>query len=107
MIKGLPYDLGRTCLLDVNGVLVAVVSVRHQTLSTDFLEQCGVNVADVASFTVKSRGHFRAGFDHLVADENIFEVDAPGLTTANLAKVEWRNLPRPVYPLDPDTEWGR
>jgi microcystin degradation protein MlrC len=48
---------------------------------------------------------FRAGFEHLVHDENICEVDAPGLTTPNLANVEWRDLPRPVYPIDNDAGW--
>jgi microcystin degradation protein MlrC len=54
---------------------------------------------------VKSRGHFRAAFDELFSDDRILEVDVPGLTTPVLARVPWRRIPRPIYPLDPETVW--
>ena len=57
------------------------------------------------SLIVKSRGHFRAAFDLLFADERIIEVDAPGLTTPILARVPYRNVPRPIFPLDDDMTW--
>ena len=49
---------------------------------------------------VKSRGHFRAGFQHLCPPERIIEVDVPGLSCQNLERFEWRDLPRPCWPLD-------
>jgi microcystin degradation protein MlrC len=54
---------------------------------------------------VKSRGHFRAGFDEYFGHEQIVEVDAPGLSTQNLAFLPYRNIPRPMFPLDPETPW--
>jgi microcystin degradation protein MlrC len=54
---------------------------------------------------VKSRGHFRAGFDQFTTPENIIEVDNPGLTSPNLKNFDWSRLPRPVYPLDEDATW--
>jgi microcystin degradation protein MlrC len=54
---------------------------------------------------VKSRGHFRAGFDDIFADEHILEVDGPGLATPVLTRVPWRHVPRPIWPLDPDMSW--
>ncbi|MBW1768110.1 MAG: MlrC family protein 3, partial [Deltaproteobacteria bacterium] len=57
------------------------------------------------SLVVKSRGHFRAGFDDIFTDEQIVEVDAPGLTTPVLSRVPYENIPRPMYPLDPDMTW--
>jgi microcystin degradation protein MlrC len=54
---------------------------------------------------VKSRGHFRAGFDQLFRPEQILEVDAPGLTSPILANFKFRGLPRPIYPLDEDAQW--
>jgi microcystin degradation protein MlrC len=65
----------------------------------------GVDLAQVRSLVVKSRGHFRAAFDMLFADERIIEVDVPGLTTPILSRVAWRRIPRPIYPLDPGTRW--
>ena len=54
---------------------------------------------------VKSRGHFRAGFDLWFAPEQVLEVDTEGLTSPVLDRFSWRGLPRPVYPLDVDTRW--
>jgi microcystin degradation protein MlrC len=55
---------------------------------------------------VKSRGHFRASVDEVFADAQIVEVDAPGLTTPVLSRVDWQFVPRPLYPLDPEMDWS-
>ena len=54
---------------------------------------------------VKSRGHFRAGFDEFFNPNQIFEVDLPGLTTPNLHQLDLSRVPRPIFPLDPDMSW--
>jgi microcystin degradation protein MlrC len=54
---------------------------------------------------VKSRGHFRGGFDEYVVGDQIIEVDAPGLTSPVLSRYPWKNLPRPVIPLDEGVVW--
>ena len=54
------------------------------------------------ALVVKSRGHFRGGFDEFFQHEQIVEVDAPGLTSPILSRFDWTKLPRPVLPLDQD-----
>jgi microcystin degradation protein MlrC len=54
---------------------------------------------------VKSRGHYRAGFDEFFDDARIFDVDSPGLTSPNLAQIAFKRLPRPVWPIDADAHW--
>ena len=47
-----------------------------------FFESHGLDIGSFSSLTVKSRGHFRAGFDEWVRGPgNILEVDAAGLTS--------------------------
>ena len=65
----------------------------------------GIDVSSVRTLVIKSRGHFRAGFDEFYAPENILEVDAPGLTTPVLERLGLSRAPRPFYPLDPDMSW--
>ena len=65
-----------------------------------------IDLAAVQSLVVKSRGHFRAGFDEVFPNERIVEVDVPGLTTVVLSRVPWRHVPRPIWPLDPDVAWS-
>ena len=55
---------------------------------------------------LKSRGHFRAGFDEFFSDADIHEVDVPGLTSNVLENFGYKKLPRPIWPLDRDFEWS-
>ena len=48
---------------------------------------------------------FRVTIDESFDEARIVEVDAPGLTTPVLANVPWRRIPRPIFPIDPDTAW--
>jgi microcystin degradation protein MlrC len=86
---------------------VICISKRQQCRSSDYLSAFGIDPATCRSIVVKSRGHFRAGFQHLFPPERILEVDVPGLTSPNLANFDWRFLPRPVFPLDAEASWSR
>ena len=102
---GHSINLGRMALLQVGGIEVVVITVRQQAKDTEMFECFGIRIADARSVVVKSRGHFRAAFDQLFPDDRIVEVDVPGLTTPILTRVPYRNVPRPIFPLDPEMEW--
>lgn len=97
--------LGPMALLQVGGIRVVVVSIRQQCKDTAMFECFGIDIAKARSLIVKSRGHFRAAFDLFFSDDRIIEVDVPGLTTPILSRVPYRNVPRPIFPLDPDMTW--
>lgn len=103
---GNTVDNGPTALLACGGLRVLVVSRRDQARDPMQFEMMGIDLARVRALVVKSRGHFRAAFDEFFDDAHIVEVDVPGLTTPVLANVDWRWMPRPVYPLDPDMVWS-
>ena len=54
---------------------------------------------------VKSRGHFRGGFDEFFRHDQVVEVDAPGLTSPILSRFPWQYMPRPVIPIDDAATW--
>ncbi|HEX5128718.1 MAG TPA: M81 family metallopeptidase, partial [Usitatibacter sp.] len=87
------------------GIDVVVISIRQQITDPVILEHFGIDVAKLRGVVVKSRGHFRAAFGEFFRDDQILEIDAPGLATQNLRNLPYRNVPRPIYPLDPDTPW--
>jgi microcystin degradation protein MlrC len=37
--------------------------------------------------------------------KELIRADTPGTTQSDLTTLEWRKLPRPIYPLDPLPEW--
>ena len=91
---------GRCCALRIGGIEIGVSSLPVQCADDDTLRHVGLDPAAARVVVVKSRGHFRAGFDHLFTPEQIVEVGAPGVATPELHTLTWQWLPRPVFPLD-------
>ncbi len=102
---GRPLALGPTAALDLGGIVVVVGTMRKQCADPIFFEMMGLDIGKARCIAVKSRGHFRAGFDEFFKPEQVFEVDTRGLTSPNLANFAFKGLPRPVFPLDPAAEW--
>jgi microcystin degradation protein MlrC len=102
---GRALDLGPTCALQIGGVTVVCASRRKQCADPVFFEMHGVDIRGARTVVVKSRGHFRGGFDEFFPPERVVEVDTPGLTSPVLERLQFKGLPRPVFPLDPDAAW--
>ncbi len=98
-------DLGLTAALRLGGIVVVVVSRRTQCADPVFLEHLGLDIGAARTLVVKSRGHFRGGFDEFFSAPRIVEVDVPGLTSPVLDRFTWTKLPRPVLPLDAEVQW--
>lgn len=103
---GRKMNLGQTALLELGGIRVVVISVRTQCADPVFLEMMGLDIAEARAVVVKSRGHFRAGFDEFFDHEQVIEVDTPGLTSPILSRFAFKNLPRPVFPVDKEVSWA-
>jgi microcystin degradation protein MlrC len=101
MMTGLPGRLGVTAVLDVNDVKVILISHRWQTLDPEMIRFVGIDPLREKILVVKSTIHYRAAFEPIAKE--IIEVDAPGLSSSNLARFEYRRVRRPIFPLDPDT----
>ena len=102
---GRALDLGPTCALQIGGISAIVVSKRKQCADPVFFEMHGIDVAQARTVVVKSRGHFRGGFDEFFRPDQVVEVDTPGLTSPVIERLAFRGLPRPVFPLDADAQW--
>ncbi|MGC1443710.1 MAG: M81 family metallopeptidase, partial [Burkholderiaceae bacterium] len=105
LYAGRRINQGKCALLNLDGIQIVVVSRRQQCADPVFLERLGIDLATTRALVIKSRGHFRAGFDEFFKPEQIVEVDAPGLTTPDLGQLTLDRVPRPMYPLDRDMTW--
>jgi hypothetical protein len=88
IMKDRKFSLGPSALLELvdSGLQVVVGSLRRQLAEPVMLEMHGIDISKVQYLIVKSRGHYRAGFDEFFSDQQIFDVDSPGLTTPNLKR---------------------
>ena len=102
---GTAMTLGRTALLRIGGMSVVVTEGRAQCADPVFFEHLGLDIGKARAVVVKSRGHFRGGFDEFFGHDQIVEVDCPGLTSPILTRFAWKRLPRPVLPIDSGVEW--
>jgi len=102
---GRALDLGPTAALQIGGITLVCVSKRKQCADPVFFEMHGLDIAGARTVVVKSRGHFRGGFDQFFTADRVIEVDTPGLTSPVLERLAFKGLPRPVFPLDADAKW--
>jgi len=103
MARGLPGRLGTTAVLDVNDVKIILISYRWQTLDPEMIRFVGIDPLDHKVLVIKSTIHYRAAFEPMARE--IIEVDAPGLSSSNLARFEFKRIRRPIFPLDPHTTY--
>ena len=101
-MAGRDFHLGPSARLTLagSGLEVVVISLRRQCHEPRTLEMHGIDIAAARCVVLKSRGHFRAGFDEFAPPERIHEVGTAGLTSPVLTNFAWKRLPRPVWPLD-------
>ena len=99
-------DPGPSAALRIGGITVVVISNRFQCADPVFFEAFGLDIGAARVIVVKSRGHFRGGFDEFFSHEDIVEVDAPGLTSPILSRFPWTHMPRPVIPIDATAVWN-
>lgn len=98
MWGGLQVDLGKSARLQINGIDVIVCSVKSQVLDEQIFLLHGIDVTNYKMIGLKSSQHFRAAFEPI--SNRIITVDSPGLTTLNFSVFDYRNVKRPIYPLD-------
>ncbi len=106
MTRGRQLHLGPCAALDLGGIQVVVISDRTQTADPIFFHMLGLDIGRAQCVVVKSRGHFRAGFDAWFSPEQVYEIDTAGLTSPVLERWPLEFIPRPSFPLDPHTTWS-
>ena len=98
MAVGVPADVGRTAVIDVDGIEIILTERSHAPNDPEIYRRNGIEPTDKKILVLKSRGHFRAAYEPF--SKLILEVDAPGLTTPNLSWFTYHNIPHPVWPFD-------
>lgn len=98
MSTGAESDMGSTVVIDISGNDVIVTSKRLQPYDLGLYASQGVDVKRKRFIVVKSSVHFRAAHEPIAKE--IIEMDTPGLTSPRLAGFSFKNIRRPIFPLD-------
>ncbi|WP_349606824.1 M81 family metallopeptidase [Cupriavidus sp. DF5525] len=101
MFTGMKLSLGRTVVLDVGGTLVVVCEKPQEPFDSGVFTHAGIDLSRRKYILIKSRQHFRAGFEPIAKE--IVLVAGPGVCSSDYSQFPFRNLRRPIYPLEPHT----
>ena len=101
---GIHEDLGLTAVLDIGNIEIVICSTRHEPYDLGVFTHAGIDPAQKKFILIKSRQHFRAGFEPILKD--VVMVSGPGICTSDYSQFPWKNVRRPIYPLDRDVDPG-
>jgi microcystin degradation protein MlrC len=107
MGAGTRSSRGKTVVLEINGpggIELQLTELRGHPNDLNFFRAFGIEPTERRILVLKSAAHFRAAFEPIAT--KVIEVDAPGISSPNLHSFNYKNLRRPIYPLDPDLEWS-
>jgi len=98
---GITTAMGRAAVLEVGQVQILAAERSSMTVDPALFRSHGIDPEYCKIVVVKSPNGFRAAYEPIA--KAIFLVDTPGVSTANLRKLPFRRVPRPIYPLDMNT----
>ena len=101
--RELPESMGLTATLQVGSI--AIVVFEHLGPGSDpiIYTGAGLDPLEAKILLAKSVVDFRE--EYLGLAQLFLQGEAPGLAPSNLRRLDWHNVPRPLYPLDEDLTW--
>lgn len=101
MATGARVRMGRTAVLDTGRVQVVVSEGRVEPYDLGVFTHCGIDPRRKRYVLIKSRQHFRAGFEPIA--RHIVECQGLGVTASDIALFDYRRRPSPLYPFETET----
>ena len=98
MIHGLNGSFGPTAVVRAGGIEILVVTIARQMLDLQQFKAFGVDPQNKGVVAIKSMQHFRAAFEPIAGQ--VIVCDSGALCTPRYDRLPYRNVPRPIFPLD-------
>ncbi len=98
MLHGLHGSFGPSAVIRVGGIEILVVTTPRQILDLQQFRAFGIDPQSKHVVALKSMQHFRAAFEPIAGQ--IIVCDSGALCTPRYGRLPYRNVPRPIFPLD-------
>jgi len=98
MATGTRVRMGRTAVLDTGAMQIVVAERRSEPFDLGVFTHCGIDPRRKAYVLIKSRQHFRAGFEPIA--RHIVLCDGDGCTSSDLRLFTYRKRRKPLYPFE-------
>ncbi|MEK9595782.1 MAG: M81 family metallopeptidase [Rhodospirillaceae bacterium] len=100
MGRGVRSDMGPTVVLDTGKAEIVVISYHVEPNDLACFLSLGIDPRQKRYVMLKSRVHWRAGLGDLA--KSVVECAGVGVCTSDYDSLAFKNVRRPIYPLDPD-----
>jgi microcystin degradation protein MlrC len=104
ILGGLHRSYGPSAVLRVDDIEILIVTIAKQILDLQQFKSFGIEPERKAVIALKSMQHFRAAFEPIAGQ--VVVCDSGALCTLHYERLPYRNVPRPIFPLDQDTGWS-
>jgi microcystin degradation protein MlrC len=103
MMAGLQVDLGPTVVFICGDpkIEVLITSKAETPIDLNIFRAHGIEPTARRVIALKGKGHFRAAFEPIA--ERVILVEGPGISGADLSRLPFRKIRRPIWPLDEGT----
>jgi microcystin degradation protein MlrC len=98
MRDGIIEDMGRTAVVEAEGIKIVLTEKKMPPWNLEQLRSVGIAPEREKIIVVKSAVAFRAAYEPIAGE--IIEVNSLGLSSIDLTQFHFRNIPRPIFPLD-------
>ncbi len=98
MARGVAMDMGPAVVLDTGAIEVALISRHVEPSDLNCLLALGIDPTQKRYVMLKSRIHWRAGLGALA--RSVVECAGVGVCTSDYGQLAFKNVRRPIYPLD-------
>jgi microcystin degradation protein MlrC len=104
ILGGLHRSHGPSAVLRVDDIEILIVTIAKQMLDLQQFKSFGIQPERKDVIALKSMQHFRAAFEPIAGQ--VIVCDSGALCTLHYKRLPYRNLPRPIFPLDRDADWS-
>jgi microcystin degradation protein MlrC len=96
--QGIEAHFGPTAVIAIGDIRLALRTLPSFEWDTGMYTSVGLPLRHAALVFVKSSSHFRVAFGPHA--DRILAADTPGATAGNMRRLRFRNVTRPLYPVD-------
>lgn len=98
ILGGQRRSYGPSAVLRVDGIEILIVTIPQQMLDLQQFKAFGIEPERKRVIALKSMQHFRAAFEPIAG--LVVICDSGALCTVQYERLPYRNVPRPIFPLD-------
>ncbi len=98
MRDGLVDDMGRTAVVDVDGLLLVLTERKLPQWNLEQLRSVGIEPSRQRIIVCKGAIAHRAAYEPIAS--RLIEVETPGSCAGDVRRFDFRNIRRPLFPLE-------